>query len=126
MLIVCDTSPLLHLARLGLLDLLPRLYGQILAPVTVWAELGDAPPGSPEAALANAAPWVVVVPDATPPTEALVVLAEVDAGEAAAIALALARGADLLLIDDAAGRRAAGELGVSVRGTLGVLVAAKR
>ncbi|MBM4369587.1 MAG: DUF3368 domain-containing protein [Deltaproteobacteria bacterium] len=29
------------------------------------------------------------------------------------------------LIDDAAGRRAAGELGVAVRGTLGVLVTAK-
>jgi predicted nucleic acid-binding protein len=49
-----------------------------------------------------------------------------DPGEAAAIALALLRGADLLLIDDLDGRRAATARGLSIRGTLGVLVEATR
>jgi predicted nucleic acid-binding protein len=49
----------------------------------------------------------------------------VDAGEAAAIALAKAEGG-LLLMDDNRGRRLALRLGLAVKGTLGILVLAKR
>lgn len=79
----------------------------------------------PERRMCAGAAWLRVLPDVPPPADAAEVLAEIDAGEAAAVALALDRDADLLLIDDAAGRRAAGALGVAVRGTLGVLVTAK-
>ncbi|QXD16313.1 DUF3368 domain-containing protein [Rhodocaloribacter litoris] len=46
-------------------------------------------------------------------------------GEAEAIALALERNADLVLLDEREGRRAARRLGLSVTGVLGLLVEAK-
>ena len=49
-----------------------------------------------------------------------------DAGEAAAIELALAEKDSLLLIDDAAGRAVATRLGVANTGTLGILMAGAR
>jgi predicted nucleic acid-binding protein len=125
MLVVSDTTPLLYLARVGQLHLLCELYVEVVVPQTVWDELVEARPDAPGVGVVRAATWLRVVPDVAAPTGAVELLADIDAGEAAAIALALDRDADLLLIDDAAGRRAAGELGVSVRGTLGVLVTAK-
>jgi predicted nucleic acid-binding protein len=44
-----------------------------------------------------------------------------DAGEAQAIALAIKQDADLILLDDLAGRRAATAYGIEVIGTLGLL-----
>jgi hypothetical protein len=125
MLVVSDTTPLLYLARVGRLDLLCELYVEVVVPQTVWAELVEARPDAPGVDVVRAAAWLRVVADVSAPVDVADVLAEIDAGEAAAIAVALDRDADLLLIDDAAGRRAAGELGVAVRGTLGVLVSAK-
>ncbi len=37
--IVSDSSPLISLARIGKLDLLHRLYGELLIPQAVWREL---------------------------------------------------------------------------------------
>lgn len=125
MLVVSDTTPLLYFARVGRLDLLHELYVEVVVPQTVWDELVEARPNAPGVVAVRAAAWLRVVPDVSAPDDVAEVLAEIDAGEAAAIAVALARHADLLLIDDAADRRAAGELGVAVRGTLGVLVTAK-
>lgn len=48
-------------------------------------------------------------------------LSHLHAGEAAAIALGLEKGAELLLIDDLDGRIAAREAGLEVMGTLGFL-----
>jgi uncharacterized protein len=53
-------------------------------------------------------------------------LADLDPGEAAAVALAAARKAERLLVDDRAARRVAAQLGIPVIGTLGILVAARR
>lgn len=125
MIVVSDTSPLLYLSRVGQLDLLAQLYTEVVVPRTVWAELTEARPDAPGVAAVLAVTWIRIEADVQPPPEAQIILADVDAGEASAIALALATHADLLLIDDAAGRRAAEELGVAVRGTLGVLVTAK-
>jgi len=51
---------------------------------------------------------------------------DLDRGEAESIALALDRNADLLLLDEKEGRRAAQRLGLHVVGVLGVLLEAKR
>lgn len=49
-----------------------------------------------------------------------------DPGETAAILLAEVLGADLLLIDERVGRAVAEERGLTVRGTLGILVHARQ
>jgi len=48
------------------------------------------------------------------------------AGECAAIALSVQRGAERLLCDDSAARMAAESLGLQVRGTIGLIVRALR
>ena len=57
---------------------------------------------------------------------ALALQSRLDEGESEAIILALELGADLLLIDDRAGRMVAMEQGVRVIGLLGLLNEAKR
>lgn len=52
--------------------------------------------------------------------------ASLDAGEAEAIALASGSSADLLIMDESAGRAAARNLGIAMTGTLGVLLKEKR
>jgi len=52
--------------------------------------------------------------------------ATLDPGEAAALVLALEKSADFVLMDEAAGRKAAGQLGLTVIGVLGILLQAKR
>jgi predicted nucleic acid-binding protein len=79
--------------------------------------------GRPGAASIQAASWIQVVrvdPTSTAGYELLV-----DAGEAAAIALAMSEGG-LLLMDDDRGRRLALRLGLAIKGTLGILVFAKK
>jgi hypothetical protein len=39
MIVVADTSPLLHPGRIGRLDLLPAVVGGVTVPRTVWSEL---------------------------------------------------------------------------------------
>ena len=51
-----------------------------------------------------------------------ILAAELDRGEAEAIALALQEKADWLLIDERVGRRFAQRVGLKVKGTLGVLL----
>jgi predicted nucleic acid-binding protein len=116
--IVSDTTPLNYLVLIEAADLLPKLYGRVLVPPAVHNELSHQK--APEALriwLVSSPHWLeVVAPSVVPFT-----LRSLDAGEAEAIALALEKRTDLLLIDERDGARAARELGLSVTGTLGVL-----
>ena len=120
--IVSDTSPIRYLVLIGETGLLQKLYGRILIPLAVYAELQR--PQTPEAVRvwAHAAPaWMEVIPDGSSVT-ASTVSSALDSGERAAIALAVDLKADLLLMDERAGAREARRLGLTVTGTLGVLV----
>ncbi len=125
MIVVADSSPLIYLSVLGRLEVLRGLYGTILVPRAVYDEVvvaGEGEPGSREVASAG---WIdvrdVVIDESWAALEA-----RLDPGEAAAIVLALKVGADLLVVDDRAGRREATAAGLRIHGTLGVLVEARR
>jgi predicted nucleic acid-binding protein len=126
MLVVADTSPLNYLVWIEVADILPRLYGQVIIPPEVLAELLAADAPLPVRAWANALPhWIEVqTPDAAlrddPRWQSL------DEGERAAIALATTHHPSLLLIDERAGSAIARGLGLSITGTLGVLDEAAR
>ena len=124
--VVADSSPLITLGRLGLLDQLLPMLGDVVIPSQVRLEaVGDTTrPGAAAIlqALARGSLRELTVHD----HELRPFLVHVDEGEAAAIALGLRLGSDHLLMDDAAGRRLAVKVGLQVMGVIGVLVAARR
>lgn len=120
--VVSNTTPLISLAGVGLLDLLHVIYNEIWIPDTVFAEYqaGQAThPGSPD--ISNL-PWLLIHPAISHPNAP----DNLDAGEAAALALALHSSAQLVLLDERRARREAARLGLPVAGSLTVLLEAKR
>ncbi len=114
--IVSNSSPLIFFSAIGMLDSLADL-GDISIPKAVYDEVtGNDLKGSNEVKHAD---WIKVVK--LKDHESVTFLSVLDAGEAEAIALAIKQNADLILLDDLAGRRAANAYGIEVMGTLGVL-----
>src|SRR2546430_2170676 len=107
--IVSDATPLLHLARSGLLDLLRRLYARVVVPPSVWEEaVGRGEPRPESHGLEEASgKWLVVQAlsgrDRTR-SEAFRRGAPVGRGEADAIALAEALKTPILMDDREIGR----------------------
>jgi uncharacterized protein len=124
--VVADTTPLLYLSRIGQLELLRALYQQIVVPETVWREAVVARPDETGVESLRDAAWIVISDQAERAGVEHSLEEALDAGEAAAITLAQLLGATVLLIDERKGRAAARERGLNVRGTLGVLVEARR
>lgn len=124
-LIVLDSGPIIGLSSVGRLDLLSELYSGALIPDAVYQEVvieGAGLPGSRELLEAS---WIDRVALDIAPDPLLV--KELGAGESEAITLAYRRGVPQILADDRRARRIAAQAyGLHVRGTAGVLVAAKR
>lgn len=120
MIVVADSGPLHYLILLQHIELLQRFYGQVLVPEPVAGELSAA--GAPAVVrewITKPPTWVDIRPV---PSEAVSTITDdLDLGERAAIALAETVHADLLLIDEAAGRAEAKRRHLRVTGTLGVL-----
>jgi predicted nucleic acid-binding protein len=118
-LVVSDTSPLRALHHVGLVEVLRRLYGTVLVPPAVAAELVKPPAPFPGIDV-RTFPFVVIraPADAGRVQQLLSVL---DAGEAEAIEVRPAT----LLIDEFAGRSVAAAAGVPLIGVLGILARAK-
>ena len=117
MIVVSNTSPLNYLIITNRIDILRDMFGKVVAPPAVIAELSR--PASPEAVrlwIASRPAWLqTIAPQAT--NFGL----SVDAGEMEAIALAEELGADRILLDDAKARRVALSRGLKVAGTLAIL-----
>jgi predicted nucleic acid-binding protein len=111
--IVSNSSPLIALARIQRLDLVPAILQSILIPPAVAREIEPSIPALPA--------WLSVkVP--FQPTATAHVSGRLGDGEREAIALAIEIGADAVLMDERAGRRVAEEAGLKVIGTLGLLL----
>lgn len=125
MIVVSDTSPICYLVLLDVIDILPKIYGRIVIPEWVRVELAAAKaPDAVRTWIADPPDWLEVQGAIAQSSEAL---QDLDRGEQEAIALAESIGADLIVLDDLAGRRAAQARGLDVVGLLGVLqTAAKR
>lgn len=122
MIVVADTSPINYLVQSGYVWILPKLFGQVLVPHAVIAELKHPRAPAEVRAFVNAPPsWlqcmrVSCLDAGLPPS--------LGDGEREAISLAIETGADALLIDDFAGRKEAESRGIPSRGTLAVLLQA--
>ncbi len=121
---VVNASPLIYLAQLDRLDLLRRGADEVLVPPTVLREIAAKPDPSTSRIDAALRTWLRrEMPRDRKLLEVLKL--ELDAGEAETIALAYERMADRTVMDDLAGRRYARRLGLSLVGTLGLLLAAR-
>lgn len=124
--VVADTGPLNYLVQIGAIDVLPKLFDQVIIPTSVHGELAhQRAPAAVRAWAARIPTWLVVRPDdGRDLNDAL--WRALDEGERAVIALASRIGAELVLMDDRAGVAFARGLGFAVTGTLGVLDLAAR
>lgn len=119
MIVVADTSPLRYLVLIEHVDVLPALYGRVIVPAAVIAELAhEHTPEIVRTWLSAPPEWLDVQPSKKLPTTEPSTLG---AGEQAAISLAQELSADALLIDDRDGRREAERRRLPVLGTLRVL-----
>lgn len=126
MIVVSDTSPIRALANLGLLTILQRLYGRVIIPRAVALELSQDPMGQFVIDVDDLGEFAgVEIAAVADGTDLERFLQELDRGESEALALAIELRADLVLIDETAGRSVARREGLNVIGVLGVLLEAK-
>ena len=123
--VISNSSPLIHLAKIDQLGLLPGCFGEVLIPRAVYDECVTEGRDRPEMAMIKQAAWLRVVEVENLDLVRLL-RAEIDRGEAKAIALALEQRRSLLLLDDSDAREKARILRLRMTGTLGVLLWAKR
>ena len=123
--VVADSGPLVALARLDLLRLLPSQFDEVLIPDVVLSECTAQArrPGAQAILAAKDAGILGAAP--VPEAERFAAAHLLDKGEAAALLLAQERSCPAL-IDERRGRRVAAQLGIPLVGTLGVLLAARK
>lgn len=118
-----DASPLIFLAHAGLSDLLQLAARQVVVPEPVAAEILRRGDTDATARAIRERPWLRIV--ASPPVPRSIERWDLGRGESAVLAWCLAHRAEAI-IDDLSGRRCATTHGVPVRGTLGLVLLAKR
>jgi predicted nucleic acid-binding protein len=120
--VVSNTTPLIILGELGLIEALQSLYTEIWAPETVLAEYECGRASHPLRPQLTPLSWMhsQVAPVAPHVPSSL------DEGERDAIALALSLHASRILLDERAARGYDARMGLTVTGSIGVLLAAKR
>jgi predicted nucleic acid-binding protein len=128
---VTNAGPLIALGKLGLVGLLNRLYDPVLVPTAVYQEvvtrgleLGQPDAYAVQMAVARGELRAIDVESAE--TAMTGSESSLHVGERAAIQLAMQEAADWVLLDDQLAREQAQELGLRVKGTLGVIVEALR
>jgi predicted nucleic acid-binding protein len=125
MIVVCDSTPLIYLAAIGKFDLLRTIYNQVSIPSAVYDEVvtqGAGRWGAAETAHAN---WITrhVIADSAQVTG---LKNHLNDGESEAIVLAGEIHADLVVMDESAGRRELSARGIAFVGTVGILILAKQ
>ena len=122
MIVVSDSSALISLAAIERLHLLRDLYGRVLIPEAVYAEVTRQPFERPGAQEVTEAEWIEVraVQNWT-----LARVYQIGRGEGEAIALAVEARPARIIIDEHRARAYAQGLGLRVIGVLGVLLEAK-
>lgn len=111
--IISDTSCFIILSKIEALDLLQKSYGQIITTSDIAQEFGDKLPE-----------WVIIKEVSDTYKQKILEL-QIDKGESSAIALAIEMPGTLLILDDFKARKIAQQLGLTITGTLGVIIKAK-
>ena len=116
MIVISDRSSITSLISIGYIDILRKMYKEVLIPNAVNIELKKEHVDLP---------GFIKLEYVKDKKTIELLLNEIDIGEAESIVLAKEKKADLLLIDDHFGRIVAEREGVKIIGLLGVLLIAK-
>jgi predicted nucleic acid-binding protein len=119
---VLNASPLICLARAGYHYLLKELPDEVVVPEAVVIEVSVGPPGDPAHSLltGNLFPIVSV-------SESSAVLKwDLGVGETAVLSYVLENPGWQAIVDDRAARNCARALGISVKGTLSIILSARK
>ncbi len=118
-----DASPLIFLARTGLLEQLRLAAVRVVVPVAVAAEIRARGADDPTARAVGDARWLERTETiaVSPPLAAL----GLGAGESQVLSLAMATRGAVAILDDLAARRFARTHGIALRGTLGIVLLAR-
>lgn len=125
MIVVSDTTPLISLLKIDRIDLLEKLFGQVLIPQAVFEELTADERFKLEADQISSKQFIIV--KAVQNSESASILKRatgLDQGESEAIVLTDELNADVLLMDEAKGRAVSSQMGLKIMGTIGILIAA--
>ncbi len=120
---VVNASPLIVLDKIGQLELLTKLPQRIVVPAAVVAEI-SAGPESDAARLAVQAKMFTQVN--TPRISPELAAWDLGAGETSVLAYALAHPGWVAILDDGAARKCAKTFGIPMKGTLAVVILAKK
>ncbi len=111
--IISDTSCFIILTNIGELELLRKVYGQIVTTPDIASEYGETLPE-----------WIEIVAVKDKYRQQLLEM-QIDKGESSAIALALETPDSTIILDDYKARKIADQLGLIFTGTIGVIIKAK-
>lgn len=121
---VVNASPLIFLAGAGLLDFLRLIAETAVMPASVADEIHRRGLTDVTAQALQNNTWIIRIED--PPIPRIIQAWDLGEGESAVIAWAYIHPGTEAIIDDLAGRRCAAALGIPLRGTLGLILTAKR
>jgi predicted nucleic acid-binding protein len=112
--IISDTSCFILLSKINELDLLHKVYGEIVTTTEIADEFGDPLPD-----------WVEITSVKDKSRQQLLEM-QLDKGESSAIALALETPDSTVILDDYKARKIAEQLGILYTGTIGIIIKAKQ
>ena len=112
--IISNTSCLIVLDNIGMLDILKDLYGKIVITRQVKEEFGKSVPEWIEVEDVNDKKYLELVKNF------------VDLGEASTIALAVERDKNIVILDDMKARKLAQKLNLKITGTVGIIIKARK
>lgn len=122
--IICDTSPLFYLHRVGCLGLLEKLYHEIIVPRAVLEELKDGELQGMDVPDIHRFEWMNIKKVGIP--EHIKLIPDLGTGESEVLALALNEKNHKLILDDKLAREIAKLHKLSFTGTAGVLLRSKK
>jgi predicted nucleic acid-binding protein len=118
---VFNSSPIIFLTKLGIIEAALDLFERIDIPSLVYSEIRQQSDASAEAVEDLIRRKRVSVLEAENDRFVSALNRRLGKGEAEAIALSIETGADLVILDDHAARAEAMRLGLAVKGTLGII-----
>lgn len=123
--VVVNSSPLIALSGIEKLDLLQKMYNEILIPEAVYREISAKENSKCKQTIDDSQKWIRVcsIEDQLAKT---FFKSRLHAGEVEAMILAKEQAADLLIIDDALAKKHAAYMKINVVGTLGILIKARK